>query len=389
MNNVVVIGGNHHNTLGVIRSLGRKGISPYVILIGANNDSFVSKSKYINETWIVSDIDLLIDFILSKYCIIGKSVLIACCDSVSELLDRNQTRLSDYFFLPCTNREGFIREISNKFIMSKMASKIGLNIPFSSEISIDRFDDVIGSIIFPCITKPIYSASGSKSDIVVCNNKDELYNILVKAPKRNFLVQEFLIKKYEFQFIGCSLNNGQEVYIPGVSELIRPSDGSNTGFLKYVDLNITYSEVYNKTKELIKETGYSGLFSVEFIRTYDNVDYFLEINFRNDGNSISVTNAGVNLPFVWYQYSLGLNYIDEVKRRIHIEFVMPEFQELILWYSFKLSTSKFLYDFWRTTSYMDYDRNDPAPTKGWRTFIRLLIKFSVKRMLKYFLRIIK
>ena len=45
----IVIGGNHHNTLGVIRSLGRKGVMPYVILTSGDNNSFVLKSKYIKN----------------------------------------------------------------------------------------------------------------------------------------------------------------------------------------------------------------------------------------------------------------------------------------------------------------------------------------------------
>ena len=40
-NNIIVIGGNHHNTLGVIRSLGYKGLRPYVILITNNNKPYI------------------------------------------------------------------------------------------------------------------------------------------------------------------------------------------------------------------------------------------------------------------------------------------------------------------------------------------------------------
>ena len=39
-NKIIVFGGNHHNTLGVIRSLGEAGITPILILHGTNH-SFV------------------------------------------------------------------------------------------------------------------------------------------------------------------------------------------------------------------------------------------------------------------------------------------------------------------------------------------------------------
>ena len=50
---VVVIGGLHHNTLGVIRALGEKGITSLnidVILVeqNVNKKNFIAKSKYIS-----------------------------------------------------------------------------------------------------------------------------------------------------------------------------------------------------------------------------------------------------------------------------------------------------------------------------------------------------
>lgn len=47
-NNVLVIGGGHHNTLGVVRSLGREGYQIELILIDEKQRSFVSASKYVS-----------------------------------------------------------------------------------------------------------------------------------------------------------------------------------------------------------------------------------------------------------------------------------------------------------------------------------------------------
>lgn len=47
-------------------------------------------------------------------------------------------------------------------------------------------------------------------------------------------------------------------------------------------LNINLSKV----NDFIKRIGYSGLFSVEFLRGQDGNNYFLEINMRNDGNHV-------------------------------------------------------------------------------------------------------
>ena len=49
MKEIIVIGADHHNTLGVLRSLGEKGINSILLLISENKKSYVAKSKYAKE----------------------------------------------------------------------------------------------------------------------------------------------------------------------------------------------------------------------------------------------------------------------------------------------------------------------------------------------------
>lgn len=49
---VIVIGGNHQNPLGVVESLARVGIRPYVIIYDDYKSSFVLKSRYIRKGFI-------------------------------------------------------------------------------------------------------------------------------------------------------------------------------------------------------------------------------------------------------------------------------------------------------------------------------------------------
>lgn len=46
-NKIIITGGSHHNTYGVIRSLGVKGIKSFVLLVSEENDSFLLHSKYV------------------------------------------------------------------------------------------------------------------------------------------------------------------------------------------------------------------------------------------------------------------------------------------------------------------------------------------------------
>ena len=69
MGNVIVIGSDHHNTLGVVESLGMVGISPYVIVVSRRKPphSFVLKSKYCQGKGFMASYDDLIDLLYTNF----------------------------------------------------------------------------------------------------------------------------------------------------------------------------------------------------------------------------------------------------------------------------------------------------------------------------------
>ena len=90
---MIVIGTNHHNTLGIIRSLGQKNIYPDVILYGNDvADGFVVHSKYIRACHCFETAEEAIKE-LSKLCTNGninekrRICVITCSDEVASILD--------------------------------------------------------------------------------------------------------------------------------------------------------------------------------------------------------------------------------------------------------------------------------------------------------------
>lgn len=364
---VIVIGGNHHNTLGVIRSLGRAGIMPYVILTSGGDESFVLKSKYIKKAWTVKGSDGVVDLLLKEFTSFdGKNVLIGCHDAIASVFDLNRDKLNPYFIVPGAELQGAISPLMYKKNMGELAERIGLKVP---RMMVSNFRKYPGSNKppFPCITKPVESKSGSKSEIKIFDDEEKLLKFLKSDASKEFVIQQFIDKAFEFQLIGCSLDGGKDIIIPGVSVILRQSKSSNTGFLQYKVLDDSFGQTVGKTKSFIQSIGYSGLFSVEFLRDKTGTDYFLEMNYRNDGNTISVFNAGINLPYIWYLHSIGEDYKKEIKP-IHEEFVMPEFAELALYQQGLISRKEWKQDMGKATSYMDYAPDDPAPTNGWSKY---------------------
>ena len=371
---VIIIGSHHHNTLGVIRSLGRMGITPFVIMTKVVKDSYILRSKYLSGHVQLDGSDKVIPYLL-QHCIddSNKPVLIACHDRISEILDFNRIPLSKHFFVPGTSNQG-LSKLVNKQIMTDLAASVGLNIP-SSFVSSSILD--LSALSYPVITKPIASKNGSKHDIRIFNSPDSLSIFLRNNSDRTFQIQQYIDKKFEFQLIGCSVDGGTIIIIPGISRLIRTSSGSNTGFLKYSELTSDFDDTVSLTKSFIKATGYSGLFSVEFLRGKDGSDYFMEMNFRNDGNAICTTNAGANLPYYWVMSCIGHSTESPVIK--HTEYVMPEYNEIGMWMGGALSTRDLRDDFGKVTSYMEYAEDDPQPTRGHLDFRLKLIKATFLR----------
>ena len=355
MNDVIIIGGNHHNSLGAIRALGEKGLRPTFIVVTTEKKPFVGFSKYLSRTIQIPNNELIPETLLSECKVSGeKPVIICCSDPSSGVIDENRNRLSSYFLLPGASAQGRIAYLMSKKVMSNLAVEVGLQIP--QTYYCDEFN--VNNIPLPCILKPLVSRKGKKSDIHICRTKDEIKDGIDSIGPENLQIQQFIDKKLEYQLIGCS--TGSEVIIPGVSHILRPCKGSNTSFLQYVPLNEDFCDL-EKCKEFVIRTGYRGLFSLEFLRDKQGNDFFMEINFRNDGNAICVTEAGVNLPYIWYLACKGQNYQEEMTRKIKPSYIMPDTAELKLLLTGQISLIDYINDFRKTDRFMEYDKNDPRP----------------------------
>ena len=355
-----VIGGNHHNTLGVIRALGQKGVPLILLLVDDNRSKgwYVSKSRYVSKKYVFSTYEKAVDFLIeNKIESECKDIIICCSDGASSAVDCKLGELSKHYICPNAKTQGNITRLMSKEGMANEAQQVGLLVPKSWII---ESNEVSSQIEYPCIIKPLYSIKGSKNDIHVFQNQDSLKKYLTETPHSQALqAQKFIVKEFEYQLIGCSLNGGEHIVIPGVSHVIRPSDTTNTGFLKYGTFDDSYATL-DKTKAFIKRIGYSGLFSVEFLRGMDGNDYFMEINFRNDGNAICVTAAGVNLPYIWYLNAIGHDFKSEIKE-IKSVYVMPEFDDMAQMFHGKVSFWNWLRDIHRTDCFMEFDKNDKKP----------------------------
>lgn len=312
-NKAIIVGAPHHNTLGLVRSLGIKGLKPDVYLISPNKHLGCMKSKYIGEIIFFDSANELVNYLLINKSTTEKHVLFASGDPISAAIDKEYENLKECysFFNTCGDTASWM----NKEKMCDLASSIGMNVP--RHILHNIGDPIPEDIEFPCITKAISSIDGTKADTTICQNRGELESFLTTPNLCSKVqIEKFIDKEIEFQFLGVSIDGGNKIIIPGHTHIDRPNGIQNTFYFNYKENDASFDEILNKASVFIQKTHYSGLFSMEFLRGKDGCDYFLEMNFRNDGNAICVTDAGINLPYIWYLHSVGEDYSQELEKSV-------------------------------------------------------------------------
>ena len=365
-NNIIVIGSDHHNTLGIVESLGMAGISPYVIIVSRvlEKTSFVLKSKYCKASGFMTTYDELLDLLRREF---GQRndghryIVITANDHAASLLDNHLDELSAYLLLPGTGKQGDLEHWMDKPNMIEVARSVGMNVP---QTRIVKAGETVDDFVFPCITKSISTLKGGKSNIHICNDKQSLNDFLSRQKQYDEVqVQQFIDKDFEFQFIGCSMGGGEEIIIPGRTHIVRPNGYDNTFYLRYLAIDDTFDTVLSQVKAFIRQTRYSGPFSIEFIRDHTGTDYFLEMNFRNDGNAVCVTASGTNLPLLWYLYHED---IDAYRAELERSTFKPVTLTPLVHYFYNMAQGEVPFGEWlrnnrRTTQFSTYFKHDRAP----------------------------
>lgn len=306
MNEVIVVGGNHHNALGVIRSFGKNGIKINLIVTNDTKYPFIVKSKYVKKYSIIKENEVEILDELSKYKnITPKPAIIPTSDYAEYVIDKNLDKLKKTFIVPSINNtQGEVIKYMDKFNQIDLCKKYKIDMAKSCVLVLNNELNLNIKLKYPYILKPIESINGKKTDIQIVSNPKEFskcIEILKEKKYKKILVQEYLKYDYELTLMGCSSNG--KVIVPGAVKKIRryPEKSGNVSYGEVIPL--TKNDFY-KIKELLKSINYNGLFDIEVFKVGNQ--YILnEINFRNSGNTYVLTYKNIFLPVIWYYLAIG------------------------------------------------------------------------------------
>ena len=244
----IIIGGNHHNTLGVIRALGYKGIRSLVILVTNEEHPYVAYSKYIDKCVLLKTKEGIVPYLLSQAkSDHGKQVILSCADFVTSELDACLNELNEYYYLPTAKGQGICNHYMDKHCMTELAKEVGIAIPKSWIVDTnERFN--IQEISFPCIVKPLVSIYGSKSEIKVLKDSISLANYLSSYRGHRFIIQEFI-------------NSGTPYPAQDAITIVKKANKYDEAISILEQLEADYSEQineckYEKAEKLMAEGNY-------------------------------------------------------------------------------------------------------------------------------------
>lgn len=372
-----MLGPGMTNTLGIIRSLGEKGMDVHVIMQSKTGKrNYVSYSRYIKKIhYVVKDEDV-INILHKEYWNEQGRIAVLCGgDDAVSLIDRNYEELNKRFLVFNCGKKGKLNMYLDKKNQFPIAKKAGLELIATWEV--DKVEDIPQDVIFPCLTKGANSTNSTKADMHLCNTHEDLINSLKNGTR--YLVQEYIHKEYELNFICISFNQGKTVFVPCVIRKIRDDIGRQSAY--FTTDHISSYPHFNQDilGNIAEQLNYEGIFSVEVIYSKGKY-YFLEINLRNDGCGYLYTKAGCNYPYLWSQYAAGkLNYSYLSCLKVKVPCTMMGEHDLKNLFQKRVGLITWIRQVLSVDTFYVLNRNDPLP------FLLLTwshIQQAVKRILR-------
>ena len=366
-NEVIIIGGDHHNTLALIRCFGEERIN-YKLLIHSSyikdkKKLMIFHSRYGKKLELIEENEqLIINYLMENKNDKYKQVIVPGSDLAEYTIDKNYNLLEKYYYIPgFKHQPGKVCKMMDKFEQKKWADSNNILMAKSWVINLEKENTIPKDIIFPCIAKPVVSAKGKKGDIRICKNELELKNaydnyILDSCPK--ILVQEFIKKDFELLAMGLICDDGYAGY-GGIERKLRetiPGGGGSTALGQFIeDENI--SNIVNNVLEKLYLDGYRGLYDIEFFECGERI-YLNEINFRHSGSGFALIKNGVKAPYLYYKACCN-EKIDPKKLKHSKGYFFCDIGELNLLLKYKtINILKFTKDFLKSYSHAIFDIKD-------------------------------
>lgn len=301
---IVLVGLEHYNPLGILRSFGEMGINIDFVAINYRVP-VASASMYIGTLHKVDSISEAYDAVLKHY---GntynetgiKPILLFSDDDVYSIFDEHIEELQKIFITPNAGTNGRVIEFMDKDKIQECAKRHGLPVINSHVV---KPGEVPEGLKYPVITKAISPLAGAwKGDFHICENEQELRENMATINAEKCMIQPYIEKKTEIQYEGFSYNHGKGMYTAVQIANNYPVRGYYGPYMNVFPPK--HPDFIKKLNAMLEEIGFEGLWEIEFLVDTEGNYWFLEINFRSSPWHRASTIAGMPTAYYWIQQTL-------------------------------------------------------------------------------------
>lgn len=366
----IVVGGDHPG-LGVARSLGRRGVSVYVL---DDQYSVSAFSRYTRRTIRVKDlrderrtVDAVLD--LGQRLRLKNWVLFPTRDETVAAFSRHRDELSTIFRVPTPDWET-IKWAWNKKNTYDLATDLHIPCPETfnpgSAAELGAIYSKLPLAIKPAVKENFFYATGAKA--WRAETVAELHHLYAKAARqidaKEILLQEIIPGCGAGQISYCAFFRDGEAHSSLVARRARqhPREfGRAASYVESIDLPI----VEELATRFLKAINYYGLVEVEFKLDPRDGEYkLLDVNARTWGFHTLGYPAGVDFPYLQYADQMG-----QVSPRCRgkagigwLRLLTDVPTALSSLFQRKLNMSSYLRSLQRTKIESVFSREDPLPS---------------------------
>jgi D-aspartate ligase len=307
----LVLGANYRG-LGVVRSLGRRGIPVWVVT--TDEHRVACASRYARQTvdWPhggeLRQLDHLLT--LARVHTLDGWTLIPTCDDTMRLLARNRDSLERHFLVAAPT-EPQMEAAYDKRVTHALASRVDVHQPRTAFPAGPAEVDAL-ECSFPVVLKPAFKPGANAFTAAKAwraDSRDELNTRYREAsslvPPHLLMVQEFVPGSGGSQLSYAALCvDGEPVAdVSAVRLRQQPMDFGKAS--SYVE-TVPHGDAATAARRLLRELRFDGLVEVEFKRdARDGLPKLLDINARVWGWHTLCARAGVDFPWLQWQVLHG------------------------------------------------------------------------------------
>ena len=323
MFDVLVLDAKLRQSLVTVRSLGAKGMRVAALEV-ANNTQKAKRVPTFSSRWCErssiapsyeQDTEPFLTYLKQFIHTLGVKVLITSSDGTLAVLREHRAEFESKTRVALAN-EAALSIAINKDKTFEIAEQLGIGVPKGvTVVSVSEVAEAIRDIGLPAVVKPVESWLWGEQQGV------RLISELVTTPDEARLAVEKLTQfggTVQFQqFLPGKREAMSFLYAHGTiyarfaqwAKRTQPPLGGTSVYRQSIDIP---QDIGEQAERLIREIDLDGYSEIEFRRGSDGKAYLMEINPRLSASVEVAVRAGVDFPYLLYQWALG-EHIDRVE----------------------------------------------------------------------------